>query len=51
LLVNKYLKIIDKPFPHKTQIFLPAFKRILNAGKYMENQVKGFQEKLTLLTL
>ncbi|MBK9256158.1 MAG: hypothetical protein IPM42_11780 [Saprospiraceae bacterium] len=51
LLVNRYLKIIDKPFPHKIQIFLHAFKRMFNSRKYMENQVKGFQDKLALLAL
>ena len=46
ILVNKYLQVLDLPFPSKINVFWPAFKKIFNSRSYLENQVKSFQKKL-----
>ncbi|MBK9733959.1 MAG: hypothetical protein IPO92_02900 [Saprospiraceae bacterium] len=46
LLVNKDGHRIDKPFPYKKSVFLPAFKKLGNRQKYVHDQIIWFDEKL-----
>lgn len=48
-LVNKDLRQVGKPFPHRATIFLSGITRVINRQRYYEKQIRWFNQKLKSL--
>lgn len=48
-LVDKNLRPVGKPFPHRSTIFLSGLTRVFNRQRYYEKQMRWFNQKLRAL--